>query len=49
MEYVKKFLLNYDPDDDDNDNNDDDLNPPFGGWPRQKMPEAFNIPRKNRI
>lgn len=34
MEYVKKFLLNYDPDDDDNDNNDDDLNPPFGGWPR---------------
>ena len=34
MEYLKKFLLNYDPDDDDNDNNDDDLNPPFGGWPR---------------
>ena len=34
MEYVKKFLLNYDPNDDDNDNNDDDLNPPFGGWPR---------------
>lgn len=33
MEYVKKFLLNYDPDD-DNDNNDDDLNPPLGGWPR---------------
>jgi hypothetical protein len=34
MEYLKKFLLNYDPNDDDNDNNDDDLNPPFGGWPR---------------
>ncbi len=33
MDYVKKFLLNYDPDD-DNDNNDDDLNPPLGGWPR---------------
>jgi hypothetical protein len=34
MEYLEKFLLNYDPNDDDNDNNDDDLNPPFGGWPR---------------
>lgn len=34
MEYLKKFLLNYDPNDDENDNNDDDLNPPFGGWPR---------------